>query len=171
MNTATQSAAVEAGGPHSRVRAKGAGETQARQRRAQRIAQAVVARREQLGISITEAARRADVSWPTWQRLEQGRQDTFKPRTVKAVAKALQWPDDFMVRLRSGADLDDLAVVPSTQTVLREIAHDLIDRMDELQLKALIYEVVGDAVTSAFRAKGNPIIALDTVEIREREHA
>ena len=143
-NLVTRATEAPAPGKAGPDRQEGGAEmTTTRERRAQRIAQAVRTRREQLALTMTEAARRAELSWPTWQRVESGEQDTFKGPTIKGISKALQWPEDWLIKLRSGQGIDELAAMPRHQPVLRDLAHGLVDKLGDEQLSELILYFAG----------------------------
>lgn len=68
------------------------------------IANALRARRAALLLTQGDAAQAAGVSVATWQKAESGRPMEYQPRTKKAIARALQWPDDALDRLVAGED-------------------------------------------------------------------
>ncbi len=73
------------------------------------ITESIRARRESLKVTRAEAARRAGMSADTWERLERNPDDwlTVRQSTVRKMARALRWPDDFASKLATGVALDE----------------------------------------------------------------
>jgi transcriptional regulator with XRE-family HTH domain len=61
-------------------------------------------RRRSLGMSVSEAARRAEMSRPTWIAVEAGTRDT-EDHTLGRIENALQWPTGAIGRLAEGEDV------------------------------------------------------------------
>ena len=70
----------------------------------QRVAAAIIARRDELNITQAQAVERADggVSMPSWSLIENGRQGSYKARTLGGVCRALGWSTDSIERLLAG---------------------------------------------------------------------
>jgi transcriptional regulator with XRE-family HTH domain len=68
------------------------------------IGQQVRQRREALGFTQKEAAEAAGVSEPTWGLLENGRQEGYKPLTLRGVCRALGWAGDSFDRMAAGKE-------------------------------------------------------------------
>jgi transcriptional regulator with XRE-family HTH domain len=79
----------------------------------ERVAEAVRNRRHSLGLTQVEAAAAGGVSEPTWYLIEHARQDRYKPRTLRGIARALEWPEDAIDRIRRGEDPENLPHTPS----------------------------------------------------------
>lgn len=71
-----------------------------------RVGRAIKRRRHELGISQDEAVDRAGkgAAKPVWSIIENGRQDSFKPRTLAAICRALDWQPDSLERIAAGED-------------------------------------------------------------------
>lgn len=57
----------------------------------QRLAEAIVARRAELGLTVADAADRAKIARSTWFGLESGRRTSVNLRTMAAIDIALDW--------------------------------------------------------------------------------
>lgn len=73
----------------------------------QLVAEAVEARRLFLGMTQDEALIASDgmVSRSVWSIIENGRQTTFRKRTIEGVRRALQWPADWLQRVEHTSEL------------------------------------------------------------------
>jgi hypothetical protein len=71
-----------------------------------RVAEAVRERRSALNLTHTQATMAAGggVSMNVWSLLENNKQTKYRRRTLVAVARALQWPDDAVLRVVEGLD-------------------------------------------------------------------
>lgn len=71
-----------------------------------RVADLVRARRKELRLTQQEAVARAGggVSLAVWNNLENGRQDAYRPSTLAAVARALNWSVDSIDRILDGRE-------------------------------------------------------------------
>ena len=109
----------------------------------ERIKAAIEARRNQLGLTQSEAAKRAGVSDATWGNVENQRYGPHAKRSEQRVAAALSWPLDAIERLRAGADPDELLAIdlrsprePATVADIDQIEQRLgalEARMDDLE--------------------------------------
>jgi transcriptional regulator with XRE-family HTH domain len=68
------------------------------------VASAVRERRASLGFTHTQVAADGRVSLNVWSLLENNKQTKYRRRTLVAVAKALQWPDDALLRILDGLE-------------------------------------------------------------------
>jgi hypothetical protein len=86
-----------------------------------RVAEVVRQRRSALNLTHTQATMAAGggVSMNVWSLLENNKQTKYRRRTLVAVARALQWPDDAVLRVVEGLDPVDENARP-TQTAVRE---------------------------------------------------
>jgi transcriptional regulator with XRE-family HTH domain len=76
------------------------------------VGAAVRARREELGLTQVELATAANVSDSTVRVLETARRTTYRRGNLRAIARALRWPDDAIDRIRAGRPpAEDLSVV------------------------------------------------------------
>lgn len=68
------------------------------------VGEAVTAWREELGMTQEEAVAKAGggVSVPVWSILENGRQSSYKSRTIKAVCRALHWTPESLQAIADG---------------------------------------------------------------------
>lgn len=73
----------------------------------------IKARREQLHLSIIEAARRANVMPNTWRKAERGGLRHSQRQTLQAIGAALQWNESWSALAESGASLE--AINAATQ--------------------------------------------------------
>jgi transcriptional regulator with XRE-family HTH domain len=71
------------------------------------VGEAVRARREDLGMSQVELAQAANVSETTVRVLETARRINYRRGNLRAIARALTWPDDAIDRLRAGRPPDE----------------------------------------------------------------
>jgi hypothetical protein len=69
-----------------------------------RVAKAVLNRRTELGITVAEAVRRSGdtVSAAVWSILENARQDSYRPRTLAGVCRALGWTANSIDQILAG---------------------------------------------------------------------
>ena len=74
-------------------------------RSAGEVGELIRARREACGLSQDDIP---DVSSATMRKIENASAESFKPRTLRKVATALDWPPDAYARLLAGASMDDL---------------------------------------------------------------
>lgn len=72
-----------------------------------RVGAAVRKRREDLGLTQTELAATAHVSDTTVRVLERARRTSYRAGNLRAIARALQWPDDAIDRIRAGRPADE----------------------------------------------------------------
>ena len=68
------------------------------------VAAAVRERRASLGFTHTQVAADGRVSLNVWSLLENNKQTKYRRRTLVAVAKSLQWPDDALLRILDGLE-------------------------------------------------------------------
>jgi transcriptional regulator with XRE-family HTH domain len=80
------------------------------------VGEAVRARREHLGLSQVELAQAAHVSETTVRVLETHRRTSYRRGNLRAIARALDWPDDAIDRLRAGRPPDEDLVEPDPRT-------------------------------------------------------
>ncbi len=74
----------------------------------QAVSVAIKARLEELGMTQAELAHRAGVALETVRELQHNlRPRRRSPRTLTAVSRALDWPDDRLAVLAAGGDPDD----------------------------------------------------------------
>lgn len=91
------------------------------------VAERVRARRKELRLTQQEASQKAGsgVSLAVWNALENGRQDAYRPSTLAAVCRALNWSVDSIDRILDGKD----PIKNGEPTdVIRAIEHD--ERLD-----------------------------------------
>ena len=76
-------------------------------------------RRDRLGLTQNEVVTRAadingerSISTATINIIERGARDDYRRQTLIALARALDWPDDAVDRLRAGDDLDAIVGEP-----------------------------------------------------------
>lgn len=117
------------------------------------IGQAIQARRVQIWgeKSISRAARFADVAPNTWRRLEEGNY-RWNPKTLATAARTLQWPSDFMRRLKRG-EAEELLALPyektgqrpggSSDVALRSSIHHFVETLPEVVLVDMLAWVAG----------------------------
>ncbi len=69
-----------------------------------KMAEAVRNRRGELGLTQDEVVERMDppIGIQTYRRVEAGDQPNYRPTTLAAVARALDWPSDMLTRLATG---------------------------------------------------------------------
>lgn len=72
------------------------------------ISVVVKRRRAEMRVTQTEAAARAGISLATWNLLEGGRQEKFRPFTLRKASVGLGWPDDTLERIADGEDPDEV---------------------------------------------------------------
>lgn len=68
------------------------------------VADAIRERRAALGLTHTQVAADGRVSLNVWSLLENNKQTKYRKRTLVAVAKALHWPDDAILRILAGQE-------------------------------------------------------------------
>lgn len=96
------------------------------------VARAITTRMEQLEVTQTEVARRADVSLQTFRELQQNLAPRKRTaRTLAAVSAALDLPDDYLSEVLEGRDPDEPVDPNESDPVLAELAA-LKDRMDAM---------------------------------------
>lgn len=96
------------------------------------VAEAVKRRREwHLGATQQEIADRANdlagkqvLSVPTLQILENARQEKYRPATLLWLARALDWPDDAIERIRSGERPEEFTVEIDLNSAAAELTAD-----------------------------------------------
>lgn len=100
----------------------------------QAVAEAMKARRDELGITQTEALVRSDgrVGGSTWSHLETAHKTSYDRSKLRAVCRALGWSIDSIERIVAGQDPVEL----SEESREREIEQRLF-RMEE-QLRELL---------------------------------
>lgn len=98
-------------------------------------------REKQLGWSLSEAARRANVAQATWANLESTRKKRYNKGTLDKAARVLGWPGNFLTLIERGQgnDLLEMPVPVTTDDVggsrhVRAAVHELIDGLSEAQL-------------------------------------
>src|SRR5690606_26458124 len=99
------------------------------------VGEAVRERREELGIPQAELARRANVSESTIRVLETARRTNYRRANLRAICRALGWPDDAIDRIRAGR--------PPDEELVEQPAASLEERLDALErelaeLRALV---------------------------------
>ena len=101
------------------------------------VGDAVRARRETLGLTQVELAQAANVSDSTIRVLETARRTSYRRGNLRAIARALGWPDDAIDRIRAGRPPDEELGEP-----VRLSTEDRIARLEaELRdLRALLAE-------------------------------
>jgi len=84
-----------------------------------RVAAVIRERRANLNLTHTQATMAAGggVSMNVWSLLENNKQTKYRSRTLVAVARALQWPDDAIFRVLDGLEpVDEQAPTPTRIT-------------------------------------------------------
>jgi hypothetical protein len=76
----------------------------------QRVAQAMRRRRLELDLTQEQAVQRSGgrISLPVWRLLEGARQESYRERTLRGVAVALEWPLDAVSQILDGTDIYSL---------------------------------------------------------------
>lgn len=96
------------------------------------VGEAVKRRREwHLGATQQAIADRANglagkqvLSVPTLQIIENARQEKYRPATLLWLARALDWPDDAIERIRAGERPEDLAAEIDLNSAAAELTPD-----------------------------------------------
>lgn len=87
------------------------------------VAKAVRDRRAELHLTQAEAAHRGDISELTWGLVENARQQSYKERSLRGVARSLAWPLDAIQQILDGVDpstLQTIAYAPTFDVGVRE---------------------------------------------------
>lgn len=86
------------------------------------VGEAVRARREELGLTQVELAQAANVSDTTVRVLETARRTNYRRGNLRAIARALRWPDDALDRIRAGRPPDEELAEPVKLSTEERIA-------------------------------------------------
>lgn len=86
------------------------------------VGEVVRARREALGLTQVELAQAANVSDTTVRVLETARRTSYRRGNLRAIARALRWPDDAIDRIRAGRPPDEELAEPATLSTEDRIA-------------------------------------------------
>lgn len=97
-----------------------------------RVGDAVRARRESQGMTQLELARAADVSDSTIRVLETARRTSYRAANLRAIARALGWPDDALDRIRAGRPADE-RLVPTDSRAIEARLDELEGELAELR--------------------------------------
>lgn len=87
-----------------------------------RVGAAVRTRREDLGMTQTELAGAARVSDTTVRVLETARRTSYRAGNLRAIARALEWPDDAIDRIRAGLDPNEPLVAGDDRSLADRLA-------------------------------------------------
>lgn len=86
------------------------------------VGDAVRDRRTELDLTQLELAQAANVSESTIRVLETARRTSYKRGNLRAIARALRWPDDAIDRIRAGRPPDEELAEPARLTTESRIA-------------------------------------------------
>ena len=108
---------------------------------------AIRSRRQSLGLSVVEAAKRGEISDATWREIESGRGE-ITPSVAEGIAEAMGWPVDAVDPNLFRADLiDEAGSVPSTDASA-VAALKRLPSSDRLRFEAEIYEAAAKQLRS-----------------------
>lgn len=113
-----------------------------------RVGEAVLKRRVELGMTQQEAAAKAGIGSTTWLLLEKGKQASFRPLTLTAIARALEWQPDAITEMlgqrqaRPAAKSGKLTAPKALTEGEVNFREDFDRRLSELE--ALVRELVSE---------------------------
>lgn len=96
----------------------------------ERLAGAVRVRRRSLGLTQAELAAAVGVSEPTIRVIETARRDSYKPATLRDLARALGWTSKSIELVFDGKDPVEL---PDEEDDLRAVVADLRERLARVE--------------------------------------
>src|SRR5690554_609263 len=102
-----------------------------------RLGALVRRRREALNLSQEAAAGAGGPSVATWRNVETGRRAPYSPRTLRSIARVLDWDPDAIEHIPYGADpvpvdADEHVIPPERDSDLADLRREIADLRAEL---------------------------------------
>lgn len=119
------------------------------------MAEAVEARRKELGLSPVELARQAGVSMAGLGPIRKGYRRAYQERLTRPVCRALRWTDDSIDRLLRGEPAEAVASEPEVDDLSR--LRDEVERQGQRiqDLSRLVADLLGARLASGADRPGD----------------
>lgn len=96
----------------------------------QRVASAVRRRRGEIGLTQDEAAELAGIGLSTWTNVESARGESYRPKTLVAICRALGWKSDSIERLLIGEPAEVADGQTDGSPAVNELVRSALDRAE-----------------------------------------